>query len=161
MFLAPWSRSRSNKNTRSRSRFGKKSGAGAAWKKSQEPEPLKNYPAPQTNRLHHRQQPGTLAIYFTDSTTVNNQVLFLYTLHTPPPSTTRYSSYILNILTTVNNQVLNVYVSSFDIFNCLWRWRRLRSPLRRTSRLCPPWKRSRRSTKMMTRPGQKLPSSRP
>ena len=25
----------------------KKSGAGAAWKKSQEPEPLKNYPAPQ------------------------------------------------------------------------------------------------------------------
>ena len=26
---------------------GRKSGAGAAWKKSQEPEPLKNLPAPQ------------------------------------------------------------------------------------------------------------------
>ena len=37
------------KKTRSRSRLGKKSraGAGAAWKKSQEPEPLKNLPAPQ------------------------------------------------------------------------------------------------------------------
>ena len=38
------SRSRSRKNTSCRSRLGKKSGAGAAWKKSQEPEPelLKN-----------------------------------------------------------------------------------------------------------------------
>ena len=37
VFLAPWSRSRSKKNTRSqsrsRSRLGKKSGAGAGWKK--------------------------------------------------------------------------------------------------------------------------------
>ena len=32
VFLAPWSRSRSKKNTRSRSRLGKKSGAGAAKK---------------------------------------------------------------------------------------------------------------------------------
>ena len=36
-----------NTNSRSRSHLGKKSGAGAAWKKSQEPEPLKNLPAPQ------------------------------------------------------------------------------------------------------------------
>ena len=37
------------KKTRSRSRLGKKAraGAGAACKKSQEPEPLKNLPAPQ------------------------------------------------------------------------------------------------------------------
>ena len=32
VFLAPWSRSRSKKNTRSRSRLGKKLGAGAANK---------------------------------------------------------------------------------------------------------------------------------
>ena len=39
VFLAPLSRSRS--------RLKKKTGAGSAWKKSQEPEPLKNKPAPQ------------------------------------------------------------------------------------------------------------------
>ena len=33
VFLAPWSRSR----------LKKKPGAGAAWKKSQEPEPLKKF----------------------------------------------------------------------------------------------------------------------
>ena len=44
---AALSRSRSKNNTRSRSRLGKKSEAGAAWRKSQKPEPLKNLPAPQ------------------------------------------------------------------------------------------------------------------
>ena len=38
VYLAPWSRIRS---------LGEKSGGGAVWKKSQEPEPLKNLPAPQ------------------------------------------------------------------------------------------------------------------
>ena len=42
---ATWKKTRS----RSRSHLGKKSGAGAgaAWKKRQEPEPIKNLPAPQ------------------------------------------------------------------------------------------------------------------
>ena len=39
VFLAPWSRSRSKKIPGA--------GAGAAWEKNREPEPLKNLPAPQ------------------------------------------------------------------------------------------------------------------
>ena len=46
MLLAPWNRSRL-KEYQEPEPLGKKLGDGAARKKSQELEPLKNYPAPQ------------------------------------------------------------------------------------------------------------------
>ena len=47
-FCQTWSRSRLQKIlARAGADWGKKSGAGAAWEIIQEPEPEKNYPAPQ------------------------------------------------------------------------------------------------------------------
>ena len=49
IFCQTWSRSRLKKiaGARAGADWGKKSGAGAAWEIIQEPEPEKNYPAPQ------------------------------------------------------------------------------------------------------------------